>query len=174
MLTTFWAIVQQLKTFSSFCYRHHLQMWKTLETCNYVNKNTSHPPFLLQTFCKHIGVGVTCLWWGKYYFFFLELKLVIDSLQQSYINSFGKRHKGWGDLIMQRNRNNLCGNGKDTISYYLWVLASLWHKTMGPVESLWASVSKAADEVNTRETGVSIHCAALSFVNIYNRFAAFL
>lgn len=174
MLTTFWAIVQQLKTFSSFCYRHHLQMWKILETGNCVNKNTSHPPFLLQTFCKHIGVGVVCLWWGKYYFFFLELKLVIDSLQQSYINSFGNRHKGWGNSIMQGNRNNLWGNGKGTISYYLWVLTSLQHKTMGPVGSLWASVSKAADEVNTKEISVSTCCVALSFVNIYNRFAAFL
>lgn len=75
---------------------------------------------------------------------------------------------------MQGNRNNVWRNGKDTTSYYLWVLSSLWHKIMSPVGSLWASVSRAADEVNTREISVSILCVALSFVNIHNRLAAFL
>lgn len=46
-------------------------------------------------------------------------------------------------------------------------------KTTDPVGSLWVSVSKAADKVNTKEINVSVFWATLSFVNTHNRFSAF-
>lgn len=96
----------------------------------------------------------------KYHFFLLELKLLIDTLQQSYINSSGNMNKGWRPCNV--GTGITCGEVEKTPSL-------VWKR-----HRLWVSVSRAADEVNTKYISVSIGWVALSFVNIHNRFAAFL